>query len=325
MTDYTSYSPNKKASNLTGKYQFSDEEQASEAALLVEKTSTVDSLSGFQKVSRRIERQALRIQLFNRINRIAAILLLPVIVFSIWYNLHNRPSIQTEITEQTVVCPVGIRTQLVLPDGSHVWLNSGTTIKYQLPFKSSTRNIALLGEAFFKVAKDQIPFIVNTSNASIKVHGTEFNVKAYSEEDEVEVVLKEGSIGFCNTLSEEENILVPNDLLTLNKADQSINIINKNIGKHIAWLQNRLVFDETPLEEMALTLKRWYGIDVEIKDKELLKYKFTTTFENEPLLQVIELLELSSPIKIDYIPSKVDKDSNVISKAKIIIHKKIMG
>ncbi|WP_346857758.1 FecR domain-containing protein [uncultured Draconibacterium sp.] len=297
-------------------------EQKLEAAFLIQKIDSVDTERGFKNVSRRIEKKARFIHNINIISRVAAILLIPVLFLSVWYNVINKQNNQIETTYHTVNCPVGIKTQLSLPDGSLVWLNSGTTVKYQLPFTNKTRKIEMDGEAFFEIKKDRIPFIVNTGNAKVKVYGTEFNVKAYSSDNQIEVALKEGSIGFTATNNMDEKRLSPNDFLTFNKTTNAVETINQNINKYIAWRNNQLVFDETPLSEMALMLERWYGIQVEIKDDDLLRYKFTTTFENEPLLQVIELLELSSPIKIKYIPTKIDDQSNVISKAKIVINKK---
>ncbi|MCY1722027.1 DUF4974 domain-containing protein [Prolixibacteraceae bacterium Z1-6] len=298
------------------------EEQKLEAALLIQKIDSVDSEKGFKNVSRRIQKKARIIHRINIISRVAAILLIPALFLSVWYNVINTQSTQIETTYHTFNCPVGIKTQLSLPDGSLVWLNSGTTVKYQLPFTNKTRNIEMDGEAFFEIKKDRIPFIVTTGNAKVKVYGTEFNVKAFGRDNQIEVALKEGSIGFSTGSDVTEKRLAPNDFLTFNKTNNVVETINQNINKYIAWRNNQLVFDETPLSEMALMLERWYGIQVEIKDNDLLRYKFTTTFENEPLLQVIELLELSSPIKIKYIPTKMDDQSNVISKAKIVINKK---
>lgn len=291
------------------------------SALLIEQIDSIDTEKGYRNVSSRIDKNIRVINIVNIISRVAAIFLIPVIFFSLWYNFKNTPQNLTETTLHTVNCPVGIKTQLSLPDGSLIWLNSGTTIKYRLPFKNKTRNIEMDGEAYFEVTKDDVPFIVHSGNSKIEVYGTEFNVKSFSVDNIMELTLKEGSIGFTAGLLPERK-LSPNDFLTYNKTQKSITVSKKNINKHIAWRNNQLVFDETPLAEMALMLERWYGIQVEIKSPDLLTYKFTTTFENEPLLQVIDLLELSSPIRIKYIPSKIDNKSNVISKAKILIYKK---
>lgn len=311
-----------KEEHLRMKMATDPEDQKLEAALLITKIDSVDTEKAYRNVSQRIDKKNKVTKIINLISRVAAILLLPVIFLSVWYNFINPDNNKIETTYHTVNCPVGVKTQLSLPDGSVVWLNSGTTLKYQLPFKNKIRNIKMDGEAYFEIKKDRIPFIVNSGNSKVRVYGTEFNVKAFAADDNLEVALREGSIGFTSSANIPEKKLSPNDFLIYNKSNNSIKITNKNINKHIAWKNNQLVFDETPLSEMAIMLERWYGIKVEIKDKNLLSYKFTTTFENEPLLQVIDLLELSSPIKIKYIPSEIDDKSNVISKARILINKK---
>jgi len=186
--------------------------------------------------------------------------------------------------------------------------------------------VELTGEAFFKVMRnDNVPFIVNAGDAMVKVTGTQFNVKAYADEELLEIALTEGSIDFTGTISEGKKAsatLIPNDYLVLNKATGQVRLENKNLSKYTAWVNNIIVFNETPMSTVAKTLERWYGVNVMVTDSKLNKYRFTATFENESLFRVLELLELSSPaIKISYSPGKINAQTNIATKSTVTITK----
>jgi transmembrane sensor len=109
----------------------------------------------------------------------------------------------------------------------------------------------------------------------------------------------------------------------MNKTTGKVRLENKNLNKHISWVKNIIIFDETPMPEVAKTLERWYGVEVVVADAEINKYRFTTTFENESLFRVLELLELSSPaIKIKYTPGKINRQTNIATQSTVTITKK---
>jgi ferric-dicitrate binding protein FerR (iron transport regulator) len=255
---------------------------------------------------------------------------LPLLAFTIWsLFFQEKPTelVQNEITWHEIQTPAGMRSHVVLPDGTDLWLNAESKIKYSIPFTRENRQVELTGEAFLKVVKNEkAPFIVNAGTASVKVLGTQFNVKAYPEDEQLEVALAEGSVEFTGTTTDgkkAETTLVPNDFLAMNIATGRVRLENKNLNKHISWVKNIIVFDETPMPEVAKTLERWYGVKVIIADAEINKYRFTTTFENESLFRVLELLELSSPaIKIKYTPGKMNRQTNIATPSTVTITKK---
>jgi len=115
----------------------------------------------------------------------------------------------------------------------------------------------------------------------------------------------------------------PGDFYLVEKGTKNLKAVSANIDTQIAWHQNILVLDETPLEEVATLLERWYGVKVIIANDEIKKYKFSTTFENEPLNRVLELLQLSSPaIKITYKPGKMNKAEGEKNYSTVTISKK---
>lgn len=306
-----------------------EEERISEAARLKSEIDAVDIDTAFFHVKSRLRQNNRIIVLKNQVIRFAAVLTLPLLIFTIW-NLYNMQlsSKQTEsiITWQEIESPAGMRSFLKLPDGTDMWLNAGSKVKYSIPFTRESRHLELTGEAYLQVAKNpNSPFIVEAQNTMVQVLGTQFNVKAYPDENNVEIALKEGKVEFYYSKDTGKNLytkLEVNDLVVLNKKNRTITRENGNIESYIAWHKNLLVFDDTPMIEVASKLEKWYGVRVVIADDEILKYKFTTTFANEPLFRVLELLELSSPIKTKYTPGKINKDTNRANQSIVTITKK---
>ena len=306
------------------------EDKKLEAGLLIEEIKTVDVDRAYHKVSSRIKAQSQTTRIISIITRIAAVLTLPLLAFTVWSLFLQEKSkelAQNEITWHEIQSPAGMRSHVVLPDGTDLWLNAESKIKYGIPFTRGNRHVELTGEAFLKVVKNEnVPFIINAGAASVKVLGTQFNVKAYPEDELLEIALVEGSVEFTGTTAEGKKAaatLIPNDFLAMNKTTGKYHLESKNLNKHISWVKNIIIFDETPMPEVAKTLERWYGVKVVVADAEINKYRFTTTFENESLFRVLELLELSSPaIKIKYTPGKIDKQTNIATQSTVTITKK---
>jgi ferric-dicitrate binding protein FerR (iron transport regulator) len=310
--------------------ELTSEDKKLEAGLLIDEIKTVDVDRAYHKVSSRIKTQSQTTRIITIITRIAAVLTLPLLAFTIWsLFFQQKPTelTQNEITWQEIQSPAGMRSHVVLPDGTDLWLNAESKIKYSIPFTRENRQVELTGEAFLKVVKNEnAPFIVNAGIASVKVLGTQFNIKAYPDEENLEIALTEGSVGFTGALADGKKAiatLAPSDFLAMNKTTGQVILQNKNLNKHISWVKNTIIFDETQMSEVARTLERWYGIKVIIADAEINKYRFTTTFENESLFRVLELLELSSPaIKIIYTPGKINKQTNIATPSTVTITKK---
>ncbi len=306
------------------------EDKKLEAGLLINEIKTVDVDSAYQKITSRINTQSQFVRIITIITRIAAVLTLPLLAFAIWslfFQEKNLKPAENEVTWYEIKSPAGMRSHIVLPDGTDLWLNAESKIRYGIPFIRENRQVELTGEAFLKVVKNEnVPFVVNAGNMAVKVLGTQFNVKAYPDEEQLEVALTEGSVEFTGNLAEGKKAtakMVPNDFLAMNKSTGKVRLENKNLNKYISWVKNIIIFDETPMPEVAKTLERWYGVNVVVADAEINKYRFTTTFENESLFRVLELLELSTPsIKIKYTPGKIDKQTNIATQSTVIITKK---
>jgi len=297
--------------------QFSDDQEIMEAYLSMQKIKEVGTETARGKVWSRIGRESRARQVYTWFSRAAAILVFPLLLLAIWSITRQKPVSGTEMVTQEITVPMGIRSRIVLPDSTRVWLNSGSSIRYRLPFTNGSREINLSGEAYFEVTHDQSnPFSVHTGRSKVEVLGTSFNIKAYEEEPEVEVVLIEGKLRFKAGMKEEEVVLSPGERAVFEK-DKGITVRREPLEKYAAWRFGKLVFDETPMKDVARDLERWFGIKVILTDPRLNEYRFTTTFENQSLQQVLELLELSSPIKSSYVPATVNMDNQPGEPAKV--------
>ena len=304
-----------------------EEEKELQAAAMVGIIDEIEVERACKNVMARTGKSSKYRQIFHQISRIAAILAIPLMIYTTWsiYKHLSEKQLQVQLAEQEFNSPTGMRSRIILPDGTKVWLNAESTLRYSVPFIGETRNVFLEGEAFLEVEHNKrSPFIVNTSNAMIEVTGTAFNVKAYPLEKYTSVALEEGSVKLNAGNGESKTIeMVPGDVFEVDTNTKLIRKVDSSVEKQIAWHENVLVLDETPMEEVAVILERWYGVKVFITDESLKKYKFSTTFENEPLNRVLELLELSSPtIKITYKPGKLNQKPGEKNYSVVTISKK---
>lgn len=299
------------------------EAQIAEAEQIVHSIDKIDSRKAFKQVQSQIQKTEYRVRVLNIFTRVAAILFVPLLIAStlFFYNLRVQPDIG-QFTTQKISNPSGIRSEIVLPDGSKVWLNAQSTIIYDMPFGLKERGVKLVGEAFFEIKTDQQkPFQVESGKVNVTVLGTRFNYKAFPEDKDVEVVLAEGKVRLSSVGSRtgKEIILKPGERATVNKTTHQTKVSSENVEKYIGWHEGKMIFDECPLSEVALRLERWFGIEVKLADPKILNYEISTTFENESLHQILALLELASPIKAELIPATIDRTTQTKNREKVII------
>jgi len=280
----------------------------------------IDEDKAFLKIKKRISGIELKISFIEQFKRVAAVLFIPLLLASFLLLFIKHPSYNPEVSVQELFTPPGVRSQITLPDGTNVWLNAESKIKYSIPFNKQIREVSLEGEAFFDVFRNPaIPFIVKSAKAEVRVLGTQFNYKAYKGE-QTEIVLAKGQIRLeADKISNEKYIMSPGERAVINEKGEMVSLTDEKIDKYIAWHSGRLVFDNAPLQEVAKKIGRWYGINVYLKDTRLSSYRITTTFENESLNDVLELLELSSPLTVDYIPAVINKKTGKQVKSRITI------
>ncbi len=252
----------------------------------------------------------------------AAALLIPVIIAgSILFAERNlQEPLQTENPViSTLIAPRGSRISFSLPDGTHGWLNSGSSMEYSLPFKNN-RKVNILGEAWFDVSHDKVhPFEVIAGDSKVKVLGTKFNLNAYPEDKYIEIVLEEGKVEFSvpGLLSDIE--MKPDERLVF--ANNTVKLETIEAGKYSAWVEGKLVFRGDPMDEVARRIERWYNVDVKLMDKELENYVIRGTFQDDSLEDVFRYLSMTSPISYHIIDRKV-LDDGTFQKKKVLLYKK---
>lgn len=262
--------------------------------------------------------------IWNRYRQIAAVLLIPVLLFLLWDHLSpmsSRLSSRTEDIEQDFVeinAPEGTRAKFCLPDGSCGWLNSGGKLKYRAAF-AHNRRVELIGEAYFEVKRqEQSGFTVRVPDMDVQVLGTKFNVSAYADDHFTSVVLKEGKVNVTGREANFSHTLHPDEKITFNQRSKSVEVADVDAGRYTAWKDGYLIIEDERLEQVAVSLERWYNVDVDIIGEKLKHYRLKATFREEPLEEVLRLIAKSTPIQ--YRISQRETDPNgVFKKRKITI------
>lgn len=210
------------------------------------------------------------------------------------------------------------RKSFQLPDGTSVMLNAGSTLEILDGFNNATREIKLIGEAFFDVAHNaKVPFIIHTSAMSVKVLGTVFNIKAYAGEAFSETSLIKGSVEVTLLNKSNKKVLLrPNQKIIVANINTDV-IVTRNTSTVLkageeflvkdlsynetdslrietGWTENKLAFDDKSFEEIALQLERWYNVKIVFEDNAIKQLHFSGIFEQKTLTQVLDYLQLTN-------------------------------
>ncbi|MGV8090818.1 MAG: FecR family protein [Mangrovibacterium sp.] len=210
----------------------------------------------------------------------------------------------------SISSPRGQITSLTLFDGSVVWLNSESTIKYSSDFNTKKREVYVEGEAYFEVTHhEKKPFIVNLGNSQVKVHGTSFNVKAYPQSNRIETVLMEGKIEF---IANSQSILLnPCERIVLSPQEGTIEKDQVDVEKITAWKKGKYYYSNEKLSTIIGQLQRWYDMEFVFDENELSLYNFTGVINHEKSIQYnLKLIELTNKINVEF------KDDKIVIKSK---------
>jgi len=265
-------------------------------------------------------------QLFNYLQKIAAILFLPLLISGVLYFMfHQKLEVTDQIAYNEVSGAPGTHSVITLSDGTKVWLNSTSTIKYPVKFQKN-RDIFLDGEAFFQVKSDKNnPFIVHTTRFDVKATGTKFNVTAFGKDASQAVTLEEGVVDINRLNNTGKSIasarLLPNQQALIYKEANSLTITDVDIDRYISWKEGRLIFKNDPMEVVINTINRYYNVDIQIKDPIVKGYMYRATFDNEPLNDILNLIKMTSPVVITE-SRRVKNPDGTFSKRKITITSK---
>jgi ferric-dicitrate binding protein FerR (iron transport regulator) len=256
-----------------------------------------DQLKIKDRIIQQLASQPKTISLSQWIYRVAAILALPIMLAIGWY-AGSGSSRETSMCE--VTAPKGQISKCVLADGTQIWLNAGSTLKYEPTLSGKIREVKLDGEAYFKVAKNKHkPFVVTTKYAQVKVLGTVFNLKAYSDDNHVETTLEEGSVEFSLNGSTATPVeLKPGEQVVLNTSDQKLTMSKVETYLHTAWKDGKYVFKDADLKTIITELERLYDVRIHLENDSLKQLHFRGMFEYEQnIFSALENLEQTTNMK----------------------------
>ena len=215
------------------------------------------------------------------------------------YSRQDNDSQVKEVVYNELIVPAGGEYRLVLSDGSVVYMNSESRLKYPVKFIEDKRVVKLEGEAYFDVTHDeQHPFIVHTEQLNVKVLGTGFNVMAYKGDARTEVTLVHGKVDVKSKNISE--ILTPSRQFVMNNDTREYEVRSVNVNTYVDWKNGILNFDAMPLEELGEKVSRWYGVKF-FFSKESLKYlKFSGAFKKYNNIDyILDLIEATTDVSFE--------------------------
>ena len=241
------------------------------------------------------------IRLYKQLLGVAAALIIVLVIHSLFFMSPSPP--RNEIATQNITVPYGGKTHFMLPDGSSVWVNSGSTFSYPNHF-GKERLVELQGEAYFDVVHQKSPFIVKSKFGEVEVHGTEFNVTAYNNEPFVTTLVK-GSVVFTGNDGKRVRLKPRTQVIY----DSGI-LKRKNVETKLftSWKEGQLIFRDEPFKNIILRLERWYNVKILLKGDKIKNLKYTGTIEMETFSEVLELIKVTTPICYSF-----DKNTRVLT------------
>lgn len=261
-----------------------------------ELTESYDSeiKSIYKKLEHRIHVKRIRMHTV-RFAKYAAIFLIPLLSALSYYLFVERNNLRSENSYLSVQVDPGQSSNVVLPDGSKVMLNSQSSIVYNNDYKLNQRRVSLKGEAHFQVTKNpKRPFVVGTEFFDVEVLGTVFNVKTY-ETDDIQVVgLLEGKVKLTtHTTGVNKTLyLTPNQKAIYNKCTGELTVEATDNISETAWMKGILSFRTEPLRNIKMELERKYNVQIQMNCPEIENDSFTGTFDNETLVEVLDDLKI---------------------------------
>ncbi len=227
--------------------------------------------------------------------KIAAVVVIALMTGFLANQTLQRDNYSTIMNE--VIVPYGEKAQLVLSDGTVVYLNAGSQFSYPASFSEKNRLVSLTGEAFFEVTKDETnPFIIKAPGFNVQVLGTSFNLKTYSEDLENTLTLHSGEVAITN--SGKKFKIRPGEKYIFNTKTHKSGIVKAKLEKSFLWGEGIIVIDNLNLEEVRKILERQFNVKIVIANEKLKVIKYTGQFKSyETLEEVLELIRETSPVK----------------------------
>ena len=271
----------------------------------------VDADKALKKVNGKLVRRKFK-TVFLWAERAAAIMFIPLLSAYL-FQIKNSDVAEARMME--IRTNPGMTTAFVLPDGTNVSLNSGSVLRYPEFFSGDKREVELIGEAFFDVAKDPNKrFVVKTTgDERVEVLGTSFNMEAFPGDSILSTTLLEGKVRFVSDAGSVQ--MNPGEKLVYNNKTSKAKLTKTNGEAETAWKYGKIIFDNTPFNEVLRMLSKRFNVDFLVKNEKYRKDSFTGTFSTQRLEQVLDVFSISSKIKWRYVPT--DKTEEKRSKIEV--------
>ena len=269
-----------------------------------------------------VEKQSLpkKISIGQWIQRIAAIMLLPLLVVSAWYYYNDSVAASYIANKVLIEAPLDSKTHFFLPDGTQGWLQANSKLKFEF-LENKQRSVNLEGDAYFDVARnEQQPFVVSTHDFKVRVLGTRFSVLADTDRPVSRVYLEEGSVEMIGINNERHTLLKPGEEYLFDKIEQKYVVNTGRVEENLAWTKGILLLKNKTLKDAVVELECFYNVDIDIIDKELEVMPVYAKIENERLEEVLEFTKLILPISYK-IKNPVALDDGTFSRRKVVIRK----
>ncbi|WP_372933560.1 FecR family protein [Mariniphaga sediminis] len=269
-------------------------------ASLKKEDNTREALLQFYK-QRALQKQTSTkvLRLWKVVAGIAAVFVIGLVsVFILNMLSGETPNVRSEAAMMSFKVPFGSRSEVNLPDGTTVILNSGSELEYPVTFVDGKREVSLNGEAFFNVMSDEAnPFIVKTNYFDVQVTGTQFNVCSYTDDNFSNVSLLEGHVGVLFEQKEKVVDIVPGQQFYLDKEKRIYRISERDVDMESSWKDGEFRFKEIAFPDLMKRLERWYDVRLSYSAPELEEMLYSGNFRNhETIWQVLDGLKLTTPI-----------------------------
>lgn len=278
---------------------------------VINKEELFDYRKGYSLFNIRVKKResALQTKRHRLIRRavVAAAISIPFLFLSYFSLLHFTQK-SSPVLFSEVSAPRGSKTKTQLPDGTTVWLNAGTTLRYNSDFGIQNRQISLVGEAYLEVShNEELPLIVSARDMEVKVLGTTFNVHAYHDDESVKVTLLKGSVQLSNKKDPDTIVLKPNETAICQVTTGDIVVSAGSTDPAIGWIKNRILFSGETLQEIARALERHFDVEIEIKDNSIKKNRFVGDFvKNESIEQIFEIMASNQKFRYRITGKKIE-------------------
>ena len=290
-------------------------EAINDLSVNMKKQKEIDAVNAWLRLSRKIAFISFRTNAWN-IGRTAAAVLLPLFLLHQYVIQPMLKSTPSEVI--TLVSAPGIVTKAVLPDGSEVWLNAQSKLSYPQKFNGKERTVWLSGEAYFKVMADRKNRfnVVMSDGIAVSAFGTEFNIHAYEDESNYQVTLARGNIEVETAHTMKKEVLEVGQKAVLTSHTGEMAIVQADTYVETAWKDGKMVFRREKLETITQKLSRKFGVIIQLEDEALKEYKYTATFTDETVEDILDLLMKSAPIT--YSISKQEQLDNAMFTRRVV-------